>query len=159
MIFQGLKNYFLKLAEIDKDKLLFTIYKSVEFEFLVVSLITEGQPTSQLKRGLNKDGDIIGLYSIATERYSGGKKKAGTPYTLKDTGFYYDSHEVIAALDGFTIVADSKTNKKVDFLKVHNIDANAVQDLSDGNLQIVIDEVKEFLPDEVRKYISSVKLD
>lgn len=157
MSLQWLKSYFKEASKIKADELLFRIYKTTEFEYLVVSLITEGQPSSQLAKGLDADGDIIGVYSRATEIITGGKKKAGSPFTLKDTGFYYDSHKVVAALEGFTIVADSKTNKKGDFLQRLSIDANKVQDLSDGNLQIVIDEVKDFLPDMVREFLSKAR--
>ena len=149
---KGLIDYFDNLQTVNDNQLAFTIYKSVGFEFLVVSLITEGQPTSQLKKGKGADGEIIGVYSVATQFITRGKKKAGNPYTLKDTGFYYDSHEVIAALTGFTIVANAQKEGS-NFLTDLGIDEDNVQSLSDGNLQIVIDEFKELFSEEFRAFL------
>lgn len=149
---KGLKAYFKGLQEIDDQQLAFNIYKTTEFEFLVVSLITEGQPTSQLEKGIDSDGNILGFYSVATEVFSGGRKKAGDRYTLKDTAFYYNSHEVIAELTGFTIVADTNKDGK-DFLRDLGLEDQKVINLTDGNLQIVIDEFKEFFSDAFREFL------
>ena len=155
-MFGGLNKFLRDIQKIKAEQLAFNIYKTKEHEFLVVSLITEGQPTSQLKKGIGADGDIIGVYSIATESLSGGKKKAGSPYSLKDTGFYYKSGEVVAFLGGFTTVFDSE-KEEGDFLEILDLDEENVEALTDGNLQIVIDQFKEFLPDELRKFIDSIR--
>jgi len=42
------------------------------------------------ERGEDSDGDILGYYSEYTEMLN-PEKIAGTPYTLKDTGAFYDS--------------------------------------------------------------------
>lgn len=156
-MFDYLKGYLLRMQQVNASKIAFKIYKTVEFEYLVVSLITEGQPTSQLEKGIGGDGDIIGVYSLATEFITNGKKKAGEPYNLLDTGFYYDSHHVIAKLEGFTIVADSTTNKEGDFLDRLDISKDNVQSLTDGNLQIVINEFKELFSEEFRAYLNSIR--
>ena len=152
-----LSGFLDRVSNIKIDQLAFTIYQTKEFEMLVVSLVTKGQPTSQLKQGIDKDGQIIGRYSLRTELETGGRKKAGTPYTLEDTGFYYESHEVIAFLGGFTIVADSVSIYDGDFLERLEIDEQDVQNLTDGNLQIVIDRIAELLPDEIRKLVNSIR--
>lgn len=155
-MFGGLNKFLRDIQKINAEQLAFNIYKTTEFEFLVVSLITEGQPTSQLKRGVGADGEIIGRYSIATQSITGGRKKAGSPYTLKDTGFYYDSGEVVAFLGGFTTVFDSD-KPDGDFIDRLDLDEDNVEGLEDGNLQIVIDEVKELFPDQIRAFIDSVR--
>jgi len=58
--------------------------------------------TDQLQKGIDGDGDVIGLYSIATEMIN-PKKEAGTPYTLEDTGAFYRSLYVGVGLDSMLI--------------------------------------------------------
>lgn len=58
------------------------------------------------EKGLNADGEIIGLYSATTERLSGGEKRAGTPYTLKDTGQFYESFKIYLEDTEFFIAAN-----------------------------------------------------
>ena len=41
---------------------------------------------SQWDKGQDSDGNILGLYSKATEILSFGRKKTGTPFDLYDTG-------------------------------------------------------------------------
>jgi len=53
--------------------------------------------------GEDKQGGIIGLYSFATELITGGEKKEGDPYTLKDTGDFYQSMFVSVFNDLFEI--------------------------------------------------------
>lgn len=151
-----LTDFLKKVKTINASQLAFNIYKTTEFEFLVVSLITEGQPTSQLEKGIGADGQIIGVYSLATEAITGGRKKAGSPYNLKDSGFYYDSHEIRPFVGGFDIIADSD-KPQGDFLDILGIDEENVQALTDGNLQIIIDELKELFPDEIRKFLRSIR--
>ncbi len=42
-------------------------------------------------KGVDKDGEVIGYYSLATEYISKGKKKFNTHYTLFDTGDFFRS--------------------------------------------------------------------
>lgn len=47
----------------------------------------------QWQKGQDVDGNILGIYSHATEVFSEGRKKAGDPFTLLDTGdFYANTH-------------------------------------------------------------------
>jgi len=56
----------------------------------------------QLQKGLNEDNEIIGLYSIWTEKIN-PEKVAGTPYTLEDTGEFYKSLFIEVFNDVFEI--------------------------------------------------------
>jgi len=47
-----------------------------------------------------------GFYSITTQNLSGGKKTAGSPYTLNDTGEFYESIVVSVTIDSIRIDAD-----------------------------------------------------
>ena len=70
----------------------------------------------QLQEGLNSDSNIIGLYSNRTERIN-PDKKAGTPYTLEDTGEFYDSFKVTADGEGVNIDAQRRFKTKNIFEK------------------------------------------
>ena len=51
----------------------------------------------QLFEGKNTKGDIIGVYSKATEEFYGGReqgKYAGDPYNFKDTGDLFKAFEI-----------------------------------------------------------------
>lgn len=61
----------------------------------------------QLQKGLDENNDIIGLYSIWTEKIN-PEKVAGTPYTLKDTGDFYKSLFVEVFNDLFEIDGEAQ---------------------------------------------------
>jgi len=71
-------------------------------------IIEEWIQNDQLfEKGIDEDGDIIGLYSEWTEMIN-PEKVAGTPYTLKDTGAFYKSMFIIVLVDSFIIDGDGK---------------------------------------------------
>ena len=57
------------------------------------------------EKGVDENNRIIGVYSEVTQRRN-RKKKAGTPYTLYDTGEFYKSMFIIVFADSFVIDAD-----------------------------------------------------
>ena len=75
----------------------------------IISLNT----TNQLfDKGVDSQGNVVGTYSIATEFISGGEKRAGDNFTLKDTGAFYDSFRILIGEKEFTIEANTiKENK------------------------------------------------
>ena len=56
--------------------------------------------------GTDYDGNVIGYYSPVTEIMSGGKKIAGKPYNLKDTGYFYNSFNIKVFKNYIVIDAD-----------------------------------------------------
>lgn len=58
------------------------------------------------ERGIDSTGEVIGWYSQWTEVLSGGLKKFNEPYTLHDTGAFYEGMFVIVLADGFIIDSD-----------------------------------------------------
>jgi len=105
----------------------------------------------QLKKGINDEGEIMGLYSELTEIINPIKKE-GTPYTLYDTGEFYkslfidvlnDSFEV----DGEGIKIDPETGIETDLFKW----------LGDGIVGLT-DENKNKLSEELKqRYINYVR--
>ena len=61
--------------------------------------------------GINKFGKIIGLYSYETERISNGKKRAGDPYDLFDTGDFYKSFVVTVFINEIVLNANAQKGK------------------------------------------------
>jgi hypothetical protein len=94
-----------------------------------------------------------GVYSATTEYLSGGRKKAGTPYTLFDTGEFFKSFEVMYEDDGILIDADPiKKNSS------GGIDTNLFEEygekilgLNDVNLRIFIEALKPKIRETIIK--------
>lgn len=89
--------------------------------------------------GINALGQIIGLYSYATEFLSGGRKRAGDPFTLNDTGAFWASFEVKVFQGHITIDADGR-KEDGDLFDKYGID---ILGLTDENLQLLIEHAKE----------------
>ena len=62
----------------------------------------------QLEDGYDGKGEIIGLYSFATENITNGRKRAGEPYDLNDTGFFRASIVVVPKLFVISVFANGK---------------------------------------------------
>ena len=78
-------NTFLALNE---DDLLNEVLSMPETKQYILDLNLQEQ---LFKKGINADGQTLGVYSPTTEKLSKGRKKAGSHYTLKDTGEFYKS--------------------------------------------------------------------
>ncbi len=63
-------------------------------------------------KGVDKDGEVIGYYSLATEYISKGRKKFNTHYTLFDSGDFFRSMYI--AVFQQEIIIDGNTNKMQD---------------------------------------------
>lgn len=72
------------------------------FRIWILDLVRQNQ---LFEKGVDEDGDIIGVYSEFTEIIN-PEKIAGTPYTLFDTGAFYNSMFIVILKDSFVIDAD-----------------------------------------------------
>jgi len=61
------------------------------------------------KKGVDSNDEIIGRYSYATQLISKGAKQQGDPFTLKDTGAFYNSMFVMVLKDTIFVEATSST--------------------------------------------------
>jgi hypothetical protein len=102
----------LKLAEnitqTKMDRVFVLTFRDQKLRDLVLSLNKEGQ----LRVGQAADGSTLPLYSRTTEIISGGRKRAGTPYTLFDTGQFYQSFNLLVTGQYLTIDADTQKPDK-----------------------------------------------
>lgn len=93
---------------------------------------------SQWQEGKDENGRILGFYSRMTEMLSGGRKKAGEPFNLFDTGVFYRGTFINVEANGTQLIitldsSDSKTNlleKKI---------GNRIFGLQDDNLNKIIE--------------------
>lgn len=103
------------------------------------------QEDQLFKQGIDGDGEIIGLYSVATEIISRGRKKAGEKFNLYDTGDFYRSMEIIVLGDSFTIEAD--TEKMED----QNWYSEEILNLTDENFEKLVYEIKNSYREYARR--------
>jgi len=105
------------------------------------------QEDQLFRQGVDEDGDIIGLYSIATEKISRGRKKAGTPFTLYDTGAFYRSMFVTKLRD--SIIIDAEPGEMEDQIWYDD----KILGLTDENLEKLVTEVEFGFVEYVRRIL------
>jgi hypothetical protein len=120
--------------------------KSMNKRFLM-DLIREEQLR---KEGIDGDGDIIGRYSYVTQIISKGKKRAGEPYTLFDTGAFYRGMFVIVLKD---ILKVESTSGSYIEMQDQLWWVDEIMSLTDENLQIYINWIKKDYIAYVRKVL------
>lgn len=120
----------LTAKTVEKD--LFTFIRSIENELL----------NKEKNRIFNESkdifGDALGFYSKATEFITKGAKKAGEPFTGKDTGDFFEGFymQEVAGVLRF----GSKSPHFADILKSDSWLSHEILGLSDEDLKAVIDE-------------------
>lgn len=121
----------------------FDIFKNgYDLKAEIVRMITEDQLFEQ---GVDGNDRIIGYYSPVTEQLSKGRKRAGKPYTLFDTGEFYKSIFVLVLLDSLVIKGNTSRFENQRWYR------NDIVKLSDENLSIFVNEMLR------EKYIKYVK--
>jgi len=89
--------------------------------WVINELIQKDQLTA---KGVDEDGDLIGLYSEWTEMLN-PQKVAGTHYTLNDTGAFYRSMFIRVGFDFIEIDADpiktDENGEQTDLFKKYGI--------------------------------------
>ena len=100
-----------KAVGLNFDSFFFKIWQSKSVQFFIEEL-----NKSQLKKSIDSKGiqlsykDAKGTlrtgYSPLTQKLSGGRKKAGQPFNLFDTGNFYKSIKAMPELKGLDIGAD-----------------------------------------------------
>jgi len=77
------------------------------------------------------------LYSRATEIISNGRKKAGDPFTLYDTGQFYRSMFIVVLKDSILIDADYTKMQDQDWWSIN------ILGLTEKNLDIYAEMVRQ----------------
>ena len=133
-----------KLKTLNEEIVWFHALVNEEFKQQFVGWIQE-----QLQSGEDGKGDVMGLYSFATEIISGGEKKEGDPFTLKDSGDFYNSMFLVVMSDSLQLEADYE---KPDGTELNLEYGNAITDLNDEN----IEKIKEIVVEKYIEYINDL---
>lgn len=88
--------------------------------------------------GWNKFGKVIGIYSYETQRITDGKKIAGDPYDLFDTGEFFKSFVIRVFAQEIIIDANAQKGKDNLFDKF----GNEIIGLTDENFRKLKEKVK-----------------
>lgn len=121
---------------LDDAKTWFDVHND-QIKGLILRLIKDEQLE---KKGIDKFEQIIGLYSEITEMIN-PEKIAGTPYTLKDTGFFFNSMFIEVLSNELNI------NANADKMESSNWWTTNILGLTENNLNIYIEELR-------KKYLS-----
>ena len=111
---------------------------------IIVKWIQEDQ---LFKKGVDSNDEIIGLYSQATQVISNGRKIAGTPFNLNDTGAFYRSMFVNVLKDSLIIEADPGEMEGQIWYD------NDILWLTDENLEKFIEEIKFGYVEYIRRIL------
>lgn len=111
-MFGQFKRLFKNIAQLDELALCVTVYRQEEIQQIILSY----NRIDQLTEGMDSEGNIIGVYSPATDIISEGRsfvfqgrsyeKIAGEPYNFVDTAHFLESFSIVIHGDGFVIQAD-----------------------------------------------------
>jgi hypothetical protein len=99
------------------------------------------------QRGVDSDGDIIGLYSLTTS-FINPRKSFNTHFTLNDTGDFYRSMFVKVFLDRILIDANSNSFSE---MTQQEWFTDKILGLTDGNIELLRIEVKKGYTEAIRK--------
>lgn len=111
----SLFNIVEKTKNLNEKKIFIKIILMDDVRLLILDLNKQKQ---LFEKGITDTGEIIGYYSEWTEFISKGKKQAGTPYTLYDTGDFYRSFDVAVYSEGeFKIEANTIKDDGTDLQK------------------------------------------
>ena len=111
----------------------------------LLDLIREDQLRS---KGIDGNGDIIGLYSFATELITNGEKEEGTPYTFYDEGDFFRSMFIKVFSTRFEFHADGEKEEDNLFDKY----GNEIIRYTDENL----DKIKAILRQSYINYVRRI---
>lgn len=130
-----LKNQLNKAKKITKNNLakeLFQYIRSIEKEFLDLNKQQIEQDSKDIF------GKPIGFYSFGTELASGGKKKAGDPFTGVDTGDWFKGFKMQEVSGVLRFYSTDPKNSEI--LNSENWLSSDLFGLSDNNLKAIIQE-------------------
>jgi hypothetical protein len=113
-MFERLKQFLNNIINTDENKLSLSVFVLPEIKRFIIRLNLVDQLYTE---GLDVNDKIIGTYSYMTALTKGedhfiynglvSQKKYGEPYTLFDTGEFYESFNVRFDKDGFVIEANT----------------------------------------------------
>lgn len=110
------------------------------------SFILELIKNEQLLKGIDAKGNTIGIYSYWTEIISEGRKQEGDPFTLYDTGAFYNSLRII--ISGLSFIVEGNGQKD---------DKNLFEAYGDDIVGLTNESLEKLAQELLPKYINYVK--
>ena len=114
-----------------------------------------------LSEGIGTDGNILGVYSKATEEMTQGitgtgyPKRAGDPFNFYDTGDMFKSFSLKIGKDSFSIFNTSQSLKE--FSKTKNIDEGRIIGLTEKDKDYVnFKRIRPILIDFITRHINGL---
>lgn len=140
----------------DLDQIALDIARTETFKQLVISINTEGLPTSQLfELGEDSTGKLLssigGEYSPFTVEEKKRKRQPTDRITLKDTGDFYRTFKVIPFKGGFRIEADTIKDGE----DLQDSWGDDIVGISPNNLEIIVNFYKDAILEAVRNRIKA----
>lgn len=114
-MFDVLENMLKNIKKVNADSLAMTVFVFPEVKKYIIKLNLVDQLYNE---GIDANDKVIGTYSYTTALANGENhyiynglvsvKKFGEPYTLFDSGEFYQSFNLVYQKDGFVITADTQ---------------------------------------------------
>jgi hypothetical protein len=92
-------------------------------------------------KGVDEDGALLGTYSLTTQIMSKGRKKAGTHYTLLDSGQFYQSIYIKVMSDSLIVDGDFDDMTNERWFNENNLDEDKILGLIDENFEKFTKEI------------------
>lgn len=143
-----------RATSINLDEIMLKVFDNDKVQEYIENLNKE-----QLQEGIDSKGDELSYidhngrertgYSRVTELITKGKKKAGSHFTLFDTGDFYKSIKLMPELNGVTITANPIKEDENLFKKF----GNDIIGLTQESVQLLQEFIKPIFIQEVRMYL------
>ena len=130
-----------------KSKLISLALEEQEVKDFILWLNKENQLYDQ---GIDAEGNIIGYYSAATQAIN-PEKVAGTPYTLRDTGAFFDSFRIEIGQNEIYITANPIKGNDNLFEKY----GEQILGLTDESKEILKFPISVHLHDKIKEYLQN----
>lgn len=142
---EPLFNLIDRVKQLDAEKIVINLIFKDEIRTFILDLNRQKQ---LYEKGEDIEGNALGEYSAYTEEITQGRKKAGSHYTLFDTGEFYRSFDVAVYSDNsFVVEADTIKDDGTDLARKFGQDILGLSSDSKGELinkllPLIIEQVK-----------------
>lgn len=135
---------------LNHNKIWLSVMRKPLLKTFILDLVREDQ---LLEQGIDEDGDVIGTYSEYTEIIN-PEKVAGSHYTLKDTGEFFDSFYIDVFPSYFEINANPiKTDEDGETTNLFYEYGEGIMGLTTESLDKLSREILRLYAIEVRRFL------
>ena len=130
------------------------VFEDRELQEIILDYIRWDQLYAE---GVDEDDEVIGTYSEYTE-WINPEKTAGTPYTLYDTGEFYNSMVIRVYAKEIEIDADAiKTDESGETTDLFNEYGIGIVGLNEASKAKLIEELKDRYKQELLKLLQGIR--